>query len=73
MSLCLLRDPPDFRPPGSSFALWDPLDGILSDLAGKYQPRYEGDKMVVDLVDVNPDISGAVDFPWRYRGRELGE
>jgi len=57
------------RPCDPNLALWDPLDNVLYDLAGKYQPRYEGDNMVVKLVDVYPDLSGSKDFLWRYRER----
>jgi len=54
-------------PADSSPALWDPLDIILCNLAGKYQPRYEGDKMLVELVDVNSDPSEVGSFLRRYR------
>jgi len=50
-------------------ALWDPLDIILYNLAGKYQPRYEGDKMLVGLADVRLDPSKIENFLWRYKGR----
>ena len=60
---------PDFGPPFSNPALWDPLDIILCNLAGKYRPRYEGDRMLVELVDVNSDPSGAKNLLWRYRER----
>ena len=52
-----------------SSTLWNPLDIILYDLAGKYQPRYEGDKMLVELVDVNVDLSEVDGFLWRYKER----
>jgi len=42
---------------------------ILYNLAGKYESRYEGDKMLVELVDVNLDLSGVGSFLWRYRER----
>jgi len=50
-------------------ALWDSLDIILYNLAGKYRPQYEGEKMLVGLVDVRPDPSKAGDFLRRYRER----
>ena len=57
----------DFRPPCPNPAPWDPLDVILCNLAGKYRPRYEGDRMLVKLVDVNPDPSEVENLLWRYR------
>ena len=56
-------------PAAESSALWDPLDIILYNLARKYQPRYEGDKMLVELVDVNSDPSEFGSLLWRYRER----
>ena len=50
----------------SSSALWDPLDIILYKIAGKYQPQYEGDKMLVELEGVNPDPSDVGNFLRRY-------
>ena len=69
VSLCLLGDIPELSPPAPNSAQWDPLDIILYDLAGKYRPRYEGDRMMVELVNVNPDLSEAGHFLWRYRER----
>ena len=69
VSLRMRADSPIFRDPESTYGLWDPIDPILYDLAGKYQPRYEGDKMVVELMDVNPDPSEAGSFLRRYRER----
>jgi len=57
------------RPPGLSLALWDSLDIFLYNLAGKYQPQYEGDKMVVELAGMKLDPSEAGKFLWRYRER----
>ena len=54
---------------GVELILWDPLDIILWNLAGKYRPRYEGDKMLVELVDVYLGGSEAERFLWRYRER----
>jgi len=62
-------DFPVFSPPGLTYGLWDPMDLILYNLAGKYQPQYEGDKMLVELADVNPDASEAGSFLRRYRER----
>ena len=45
------------------------MDPIFYNLARRYQPRYEGDKMVVELMDVNPDPSEVKSFLWRYRER----
>ena len=56
-----------FQPPGSNLVLWDPLDIILYNLAGKYRPWHEGDKMLVELVDTNPDHPEAGSFLWSYR------
>ena len=47
--------------------MWEPLDITLYNLAGKYQPQYEGDGILVELVDVNPDPSEVGSFLWRYR------
>ena len=58
-----------FDPPSLNLSLWDSLDTILYNLARKYRPRYEGDKMLVELMDVNLDPSDAVDFLWRFRER----
>ena len=69
MSLSSPRDAADFSPPGLNLALWDPLDIILYNLAGKYRPRYEGDRMVVELGGVSPGIFEAENFLWRYRKR----
>jgi len=54
---------------GLNLALWNPLDIILYNLTGKYRPRYEGDKRLVELVDVNSDPPEAGNFLWRYRER----
>jgi len=62
-------DIPVSGPADSSSALWEPLDIILYNLAGKYESRYEGDKMLVELVDVNPDPSEVGSFLWRNRER----
>jgi len=45
------------------------MDPILYNLAGKYKPQYEGDNMVVELMDVNPGPSEAESFLWRYKER----
>jgi hypothetical protein len=58
-----------FGPSGLNLALWDSLDIILYHLAGKYRPRYEGDKMLVELVDVYVDPSEAGNFLGRYSQR----
>ena len=60
-------DIPFSRSPGPIFGLWDPMDLILHDLAEKYQLRYEEGKMLVELVDANPDPSEAGSFLYRYR------
>ena len=67
VSLRLLRIITIFRSPCSNLALGDALDIILHNLAGKYQPCCEGDKMLVEVVDENPDHSEAANFMWRYR------
>ena len=69
MSLHLPDNIAPFRLPGLNLALWDHLDIILYNLAGKYRPRYEGEKMLVGLVDVYLDPSKAEKFLWRYRER----
>ena len=42
---------------------------FLPNLAGKYEPQHEGDKMLVELADVYSDPSVAGGFLWRYRER----
>jgi len=42
-----------FRLPGLDLSMWDSLDIILYNLAGKYQPQHEGDKMLVELAHVS--------------------
>ena len=69
MSLHLPDNIAPFRLPGLNLALWDHLDIILYNLAGKYRPRYEGDKMLVELVDIDLDPFGAGIFLWIYRER----
>ena len=69
VSLHLLQDIPELSPLAPNSVQWDPLDIVLYNLAGNYQPRYEGDKMVVKLVDVYLDLSGSKDFLWRCRER----
>ena len=58
-----------YRLTGVDLMLWDYLDIVLYDLAGKYRSRYEGDKMLVELVDIYPGGSEAERFLWRYRER----
>jgi len=69
VSLCMRTDTPVSGPADLSSVLWEPLDIILYNLAGKYESRYGGDKMLVELVDVNPDPSDVWRFLWRYRER----
>ena len=49
--------------------MWDSLDIILCNLAVKYRPQCEGEKMLVGLVDVHPDPSKAENFLRRFRER----
>jgi len=71
VSLRMRSDIPISGPADSSSALWDPLDMILHNLAGKYESRCEGDKMLVELVDVNLDPSEVWSFFRRYRERGI--
>ena len=70
VSLRLRTDLYAYVPSRLNLELWDPLDIILYNLAGKYRPEYEGDKMQVELVNVNPYPSEA-GFLWRYRERGI--
>ena len=58
-----------FESANSSSALWEPLDVILYNLAGKYESQYEGDKMLVEVVDVDSDPSEVWSLLRRYRER----
>ena len=70
MSLRMRTDIPISRPADSSSAsLWESLDIILYNLAGKYESRYEGDTMLVELVDMNLDLSEVWSLLRRYRER----
>ena len=59
---------PPYGLTGVGLPLWDPLDIILYNLVGKYRPRYEGDRMLVELVDVTLDASEADKFLASERG-----
>jgi len=56
---------------GLDVPLWGSLDIILHNLAGKYQPRNGGDRMLVKLWGVNLDPSEAGILLWRYRERGI--
>jgi len=65
----VLRHMPGFGGPSPDSSLWDSPDIILYNLAGQYQPRHEGDKMLVEFVYSNPAPCKTANFLRRYRER----
>ena len=67
MALTLFWWSPDRKVPISNASEWESLDVILYNLAGKYRPGYEGDKMLVNFD--NNNIRDTWDLLWRHKER----
>ena len=63
------EDLPYCSPPGEDLRWWNSLKIIMGKLVMQYQPRCEGDEMVVASWDPDAAPSQAKDFLWRDRER----
>jgi len=69
VSFTVLRHMPGLGGPSPDSSLWESPDVALYNLAGQYQPRHKGDRMLVEFIHANPALCKTANFLRRYRER----